>query len=366
LTLALKKGEDGRGGIVNGNQCCTIRSASFLSSSLPSPFILSFFFLILLVQDASLKRCFGVDKSIHDSTWEYLSSLRTLRAPHEGMPRLIDLLRWLRDEPGLEKTWLLLDIKLDDRVEQLLTAVRETLDAVPLPLPSSSSSSSSSNNAESSSSSSPPPLSVATAWEQRVVLGCWNATFVDAARRILPAYPVALITWSLAYARHFLPVPGLGFNMHQKSLVGFLGAWFLRVARREDRPVFAWTVNGEREMEWCIERNNKSSSNSSSKVKSDDDKKHGRSDKLAVIDGVITDDPKLFLQVCERWQNEHDGTKPPRKQSLASRIRHGVSLVREGVLFQVAAVLGHIRMRYVVRKWDLFKDRDEHVKSKQE
>lgn len=74
----------------------------------------------------------------------------------------------------------------------------------------------------------------------------------------------------------------MGFNIFQKMLVGPFGVLFLRRARAAGRPVFAWTVDDERWMEWCI-RNG--------------------------LDGVITDNPARFLEVCRR----HGGsaTVPP-------------------------------------------------------
>ena len=63
------------------------------------------------IQDATMKRCFGKDDKIIDCTWEYLSKQRTLREPHEPMPTLRELLEYMVN-PGLEKTWLLLDIKV--------------------------------------------------------------------------------------------------------------------------------------------------------------------------------------------------------------------------------------------------------------
>lgn len=65
----------------------------------------------LIAQDATLKRCFGRKETIANCDWDYLSSLRTVRAPHEPMPRLVDLLAYLA-QPGLEEIWLLLDIKV--------------------------------------------------------------------------------------------------------------------------------------------------------------------------------------------------------------------------------------------------------------
>ena len=62
-------------------------------------------------QDATMKRCYGKDVKIRDHNWDYLSQQRTIRAPHEQMPRLQDLLECLA-KPGSENVWLLLDIKV--------------------------------------------------------------------------------------------------------------------------------------------------------------------------------------------------------------------------------------------------------------
>lgn len=63
------------------------------------------------LQDATLKRCFGKDEKIIDCDWDYISQQRTIKTPHEQMPRLQDLLEYL-SSPGLEYIWLLLDIKV--------------------------------------------------------------------------------------------------------------------------------------------------------------------------------------------------------------------------------------------------------------
>jgi len=62
-------------------------------------------------QDPDLKRCFGRTEKIMDCDWEFLSKLKTLREPHDSMPRLVDLLEYLA-KPELERIWLLLDIKV--------------------------------------------------------------------------------------------------------------------------------------------------------------------------------------------------------------------------------------------------------------
>jgi hypothetical protein len=67
--------------------------------------------LLIIKQDANLKRCFGRKEKIIDCDWSSLKTLRTIKEPHEPMPRLKDLLEYLAT-PGLEDIWLLLDIKV--------------------------------------------------------------------------------------------------------------------------------------------------------------------------------------------------------------------------------------------------------------
>lgn len=68
------------------------------------------------LKDATLQRCFGVDKKIVDCDWKFLSDLRTLKEPREPMPRLEDLIRYLT-RPEVYNTWLMLDIKVDNNVQ---------------------------------------------------------------------------------------------------------------------------------------------------------------------------------------------------------------------------------------------------------
>ena len=68
---------------------------------------------MLSIQDTSLKRCFGKEEKIIDCNWSYLKTLRTLKTPHQAMPRLKDLLEYLTT-PGLEDIWILLDIKVGE------------------------------------------------------------------------------------------------------------------------------------------------------------------------------------------------------------------------------------------------------------
>jgi tubulin gamma len=116
-------------------------------------------------------------------------------------------------------------------------------------------------------------------WRSRIVLGIWAAKFLRLCSSYLPNFSVSHIGFSITYASHFFAVPNVSFNMYQAALMLPWGRAFVRKAQRDKRPVYAWTVNEERRMRWDI--------------------RHG-------IDGVVTDDPKLFLEVRRGW---HEGMK---------------------------------------------------------
>ncbi|KAF5026183.1 hypothetical protein F66182_1747 [Fusarium sp. NRRL 66182] len=272
--------------------------------------------IAVLSHDPSLKRCYGVDIRIADCSWEYLSTLRTLAEPHEPLPRLKDFLEWLA-HPELEKIWLVLDIKLDDDPAELMAAIARALDSVQGPVP----------------------------WDQRVVLGCWNASFLQAAHGQLPTYPLAHIGASLLYAHHFLRIPNLGFNLNQMTLAGPPGKLVLRKLQRDDKLLMTWTVNDPRHMEWCIRKN----------------LGHPRrpekgADGPALIDGVITDDPRLYLKVCEQFEDEMDGKLIRPEVALSQRVRDNAKAVASFIFMQTLVMAYHV-LRRVQGKFDYLQDR---------
>ncbi|KAJ5411653.1 uncharacterized protein N7487_006012 [Penicillium crustosum] len=210
--------------------------------------------VVVLSHDPSLMRCYGIKKKVADCDWEYLKTLRTLQAPHEPMPRLVDVLEYLR-QPGRENLWILLDIKLTNEPFAIMERISKIIESVPMP------------------ASGPD-------WHHRVVLGCWSARYLPARAKHLPRYPVTLVCVDLSYARQFLQVPLVSFNVNQMILMGPLGRGFLDEARAARRKVYVWTVNAPNLMRWCIRHE---------------------------IDGVISDEPGRFRQVCEGWKKEHTG-----------------------------------------------------------
>ncbi|MCJ1320875.1 hypothetical protein MMC15_006216 [Xylographa vitiligo] len=201
--------------------------------------------IVVLSHDGTLMRCFGRDEKIVDCNWEYLSSLQTLKEPRESMPRLIDILEYLAS-PGLEHIWLLLDLKVDNDPETLMRLIGETIRSV--------------------------PANPQSPWNKRVVLGCWALKYLPLCARYLPDFPITHIGFSTAYARRFLSIPNISFNLLQKTI--FLSTRFIGDARRLNRPLVLWTVNDDEMMRWSINQG---------------------------VDGVITDDPKRFKDVSDAW-----------------------------------------------------------------
>ncbi|RBR08752.1 hypothetical protein FVER53590_02638 [Fusarium verticillioides] len=270
----------------------------------------------VISHDASLKRCFGIEARIGECSWEYLSTLRTVAEPHEPMPRLKDFLQWLI-RPELQDIWVVLDIKLDDDPAELMAAIARDLDAVQAPVP----------------------------WDQRIILGCWNASFLQAARSQLPTYPLAHISTSLLYSHHFLRVPNLGFNLNHKTLIGPSGRLFLRELGKTDKLLMTWTVNEPRHMEWCIRQN-----------LCHPRRRNGKIEGPALIDGVITDNPGLYLEMCERFENEMDGKLARPKLALTERIRKKAETVAVVILTETLMMAYHV-LRRMQGKFDFLRDR---------
>ena len=177
------------------------------------------------------------------------------------MPRLDELLQYLA-QPGLERIWVLLDIKLDNDAEKVMRLIAKTIESVP---PSS------------------------RPWNDRIVLGIWAATFLPLCKKYSPGFPVSNIAFDPCYARQFLQVPGVSFNMLQRALMNPIGHRFIRDVKAAQRPLFLWTVNEVNLMKWSIQKE---------------------------ADGVITDDPRLFNEVCDTWDENSRVPWPPLRQFL--------------------------------------------------
>lgn len=244
--------------------------------------------VVVLSHDATMKRCFGVNRKIKDMTWDEVKHIQTLKEPHQTMPALKNLFEYLA-QPGMEEIWLLLDIKLDNDADQIMRLISSTIASVPAP--------------------------EKKPWHERVLLGIWAAKYLPLAMNYMPGFPITHIGFSMPYARHFFTVPNVSFNMLLPMLMAPGGRRFIRDAReKHHRQVYGWTVNERDKMEWAIRRN---------------------------LDGVITDDPQLFLEVCDEFDETRKEQWPP------IRIRGYLNVARVYFFVTVMAFLFQKMLRPV-------------------
>lgn len=151
-------------------------------------------------------------------------------------------------------------------------------------------------------------------WERRVVLGCWTAHHLRLCHELLPRFAIAWIGITLPLAREYLAVPNVAMNVRQEPLYGLGGRCFVRECQALARPLYAWTVNEPSWMRWAID---------------------------AGLDGVITDDPKRYLDVCRR----HRGDKEGEGQKGQQRRREG----GEGVLATVRGFVYSLCLPVLIR-----------------
>jgi glycerophosphoryl diester phosphodiesterase len=210
------------------------------------------------------------------------------------MPRLKDLLEYVAS-PGLEEIWILLDIKLDNDPTNVMRLIAATLASVP-----------------------PSP---GRPWKDRIVLGIWATKYLSLCEDYLPGYPVSYIGFSTSYARQFFSVPNISFNMLHQVLHGPFGGSFIRKAKHLNREIFAWTVNDGNRMRWCIRKE---------------------------LDGVITDDPKKFLEVCK----DYEEVPPEKDVKSKEKYKAGdwMHILRIQVLVAVFVVLFRFKYGWTVEK----------------
>ncbi|KAI9892030.1 MAG: hypothetical protein M1814_002225 [Vezdaea aestivalis] len=208
--------------------------------------------VVVISHDLDLKRCFGVNRKIIDCDWQFLSTVRTIREPKQSMPRLIDLLKFAA-QPSNAHIWVLLDIKIDNNADDVMRLIGDAIHQIP-PHPN-------------------------RPWKDRIVLGCWTAKLLPFCVKYLPGYPITHIGFCVTYARQFLQIPNVSFNMLQKAMMSPRGLRFMRDVQKAGRPLFLWTVNEEDMMKWSI-------------------RKH--------VDGVITDDPEKFRKVVKNYSETEE------------------------------------------------------------
>ncbi|KAI1323147.1 PLC-like phosphodiesterase [Xylariaceae sp. FL0255] len=200
-----------------------------------------------------------------------------------SMPRLVDLLQYLV-ELAVERAWLLLDIKKEASPKDLLAAIARAIASVPC---------------------------TKRPWNERIILGPWDTECVGACLRLLPGFPVALIAFSPDYASAMLSVPNLNFNVFSRTFATARGNRFVKEAKKLQRLTFSWTDNEDEWMAFSIQNG---------------------------IDGVITDDPKRFLEVCEQWTSDD-----VRKAASGFRVKQLILYFIINILIRLAETVAWLK-----------------------
>ncbi len=108
-----------------------------------------------------------------------------------------------------------------------------------------------------------------------------QAKYVPLCEDYFPGFSLVHIGFSVPYSGQFLAIENVGFNILQATLVSPFGRKFIRDAKAAERRVLSWTVNDEKNLDWCIRRK---------------------------LDGVVTDDPKKFLELQDQFA---ESKQPP-------------------------------------------------------
>ncbi|KAI0102034.1 PLC-like phosphodiesterase [Nemania sp. FL0031] len=246
--------------------------------------------VVVLCHDETLERCYGNKSKVRDLDWCEIAQLRTLREPHQPMPRLVDLLEYL-DQPEQEDIWLMLDIKTHDDAEEMMQRTAEALASVPSKRP----------------------------WDTRVTPCCWNVTYIQFSMKYLPNFPITHVGISTTYARYLTDIPNISFSMLQHTLSTPFGTCFLRDMNKLGIPVYVWTVDEENWMEWSIRKQ---------------------------LSGVITNEVALFHEVCKRVGGGEGSTQTTsRNRRKATGLKSTVRFWSEMVLLRFFVTL------FLAKEW---------------
>ncbi|KAI0450271.1 PLC-like phosphodiesterase [Xylaria acuta] len=251
--------------------------------------------VVVLCHDETLQRCYGNKARVRDLDWSEISQLRTLREPHQPMPRLIDLLEYL-DQPGLEDIWLMLDIKTHDDAEEIMQRTAAALGSVSSKRP----------------------------WNTRVTPCCWDATYIKLSMKYLPDYHITHVGFSTAYARHLTDIPNISFSMLRHTIASPFGGCFLKDMKKLGIPVYVWTVNEESWMEWSIRKD---------------------------LTGVITDEVALFHEVCNRMGNGDSQTQATDKSKKKAEGLNSWFLYRTARFWGEMALFQFLIAAFMAREW---------------
>ncbi|KAK4496618.1 hypothetical protein PRZ48_012598 [Zasmidium cellare] len=201
--------------------------------------------VVVLEHHGDLKR-FGHGKKITDCTWDEIKDFRTVDPPHAPICRLQELLEFLRQSENAN-IWVLLDIKLAGRAEDVIRVLKSTIDTAQAP--------------------------PGRPWNRRILMGTWAARQIPLVAKHLPGYSTIHIGYHLGHAKQNVQALYMGVALMIYTALAPSSRRFIE-DRKTKGPVIAWPVSETDQIEWCARSG---------------------------LDGVITDDPEAMAKLWERF-----------------------------------------------------------------
>ncbi|CAO3664602.1 unnamed protein product [Umbelopsis ramanniana] len=179
---------------------------------------------MVMLHDPKLDRTTDGTGIIKEQNWfGYIENLRTKKEPHCAIPRMVDVLSYLKQKENVESgLYLVLDIK-NDNSPSVLEELHKLVQA-----------------------HQPHDFS------KQIVIGIWHPRFIPLAQKLFPDYSLCFIGVSVPGARkHFFEHVDV-LSLHFAALTDIDGQKLIRDAHEANKKVYVWTVNTPAMIEECV------------------------------------------------------------------------------------------------------------------
>jgi len=170
---------------------------------------------MVMLHDPKLDRTTDGSGVIKERNWYgYIENLRTKKAPHCAIPRMTDVLSYLKQQENVDNgLYLVIDIK-NDNSPTILVELHKIIQT-----------------------HEPHDFS------KQLVIGIWHPRFLPLAQKLFASYSLCFIGVSLPAARkHFFDHVDV-FSLHFAALTDTEGQKLIRDAHAAKKKVYVWTVN---------------------------------------------------------------------------------------------------------------------------
>lgn len=247
--------------------------------------------VLVISHDVNAKRCFGESLDIQTTPYKgTLDQLETNDEFKQKMPSLAELAQLMVNDARFKGVRLMLDIKRSNEpwvIEKVIDSFRDAnpdLDGF---------------------------------WADRLVLGVWRLDVLRACEQYAPKFPILHIGVSRLLADRFLPHPQVvGISLIHFALTTPGGSTMIKRAKEAGKVVYSWTMNDLQLIKWAISEN---------------------------LDGIVTDDPKLYGQFVDGLSENdiatYKNTAPSSFFTWTSMLKSMLVYCQIQVIFAIADLL---------------------------